>query len=70
MKGNDAGRGTGLTLVLVLIVALVVAWLAVAQLRSVRSQDSGAAQPTADPVQQARDAVDALNERMTQAAGQ
>ena len=63
MKGNDSGRGTGLTLVLVLIVALVVAWLAVTQLRSVRSQDS-AAQPGANYVQQAQDAVNALNDRM------
>ena len=70
MKGNDSGRGTGLTLALILIVALVVAWLAVTQLRSVKSQDNSAAQPTTDPVQQARDAVNALNEKMDRSINQ
>ena len=32
MKGNNSGRGAGLTLALILIVALVAAWLAVTQL--------------------------------------
>ena len=43
-----------MTLVLSLIAGLVVAWLAVTQLRSVRSQATGIDQQT-------RDAVDAMN---------
>lgn len=71
MNRHDSGRGTGLALVLILIVALVVAWLAVTQLRTVKgSRDGGGAQPSADLVQQARDEVDALNERIAQAAGE
>lgn len=69
MKGNNSGRGASLTLALILIVALVAAWLAVTQFRSLRvSPDAAPDQPTANPVQQARDAVDALNEGMRTAA--
>jgi Tfp pilus assembly protein PilX len=75
MNRHHSGRGTGLALVVILIVALVVAWLAVTQLRSLSgprdaatAREATLAQPTADPVQQARDAVDALNERMQAAA--
>ena len=57
MKQNNAGRAAGLTLVLLLIVALIVAWLAAAQYTSIRKQ------PAPDLVQQAQDAVDALNGR-------
>ena len=62
---DRSGRGTGLTLLLLLIIALVVAWLAVTQLQGLRGpQEAASAQPTTDTVQQARDAVDALNGRM------
>jgi hypothetical protein len=61
---NRSGRGTGLALVVILIAALVVAWLAVTQLQGLRGpQEAASAQPT-PTVQQARDAVDALNGRM------
>lgn len=71
MKRYDSGRATGLALLLALVVALVVAWLAVTQLGAIRRpQDGSAAQPAADPVRQAQDAVDALNERMEQSAGE
>jgi hypothetical protein len=65
---NDhSGRGTGLTLLLLLIAALIVAWLAVTQLGALRKpQPENAAQPTADLVQQAQDAVDAINGKMAQ----
>ena len=69
MNRRQSGRGTGLGLVVILIVALVVAWLAVTQLQSLRApREAAPAQSTADPVQQARDAVDALNDRMQTAA--
>jgi len=71
MKRNNSGRATGFTLLLALIVALLMAWLAVTQLGAIRRpQDGGAVQPTEDLVQQARDAVDALNERMGQSIEQ
>jgi len=66
MKRNNTGCATGFTLLLALVVALLVAWLAVTQLGAImrRPQDGGAVQPTEDLVQQAQEAVDALNERM------
>lgn len=67
---DRSGRGTGLTLLLLLVVALIVAWLAVTQLGSLRRPQDSAAQPTGDLVQQAQDAVDALNGRMGQVAVQ
>ena len=68
---DRSGRGTGLTLVIILIVALVVAWLAVTQLGAIRRpQDSGAIHPTEDLVQQAQDVVDALNDKMGQSIEQ
>ena len=71
MKHHNSGRASGLALVLILIVALVVAWLTVTQLGTIRRpQDSGAVQPTEDLVHQAQDAVDTLNERMGQSIEQ
>jgi hypothetical protein len=67
---DHSGRSTGLTLLLLLVVALIVAWLAVTQLGSLRRPQDSAAQPTGDLVQQAQDAVDALNGRMGQVAAQ
>jgi len=68
---NNNGKGSGLTLVLILIVALLVAWLTVTQLGTIRRpQDSGAVQPTEDLVQQAQDVVDALNDKMGQSIEQ
>ena len=67
---DRSGRGTGLTLLLLIVVALIVAWLAVTQLGSLRRPQDSAAQPTGDLVQQAQDAVDALNGRMGQVAAQ
>ena len=67
---DRSGRSTGLTLLLLLVVALIVAWLAVTQLGSLRMPKDNAAQVTGDLVQQAQDAVDALNGRMGQVAVQ
>lgn len=65
MKRNNSDRGTGLTLILILIVALIVAYLAVSQFKKPRNST---AQPGTDFVQQAQDAVDALNDQMKRAA--
>lgn len=64
MKQNNAGRAAGLTLALLLIVALIVAYLAVTQFTSIRKQ------PAPDLVQQAQDAVDALNGMTKESAGE
>ncbi len=67
MKRHNSGRASGLALVLILIVALVVAWLAVTQLGFLRRTEESLSGPqSTDVVQQARDAVDALNDRMRQ----
>ena len=65
MKQNKAGRGTGLTLVLLLIVALIVAFLLATQMNS--AVKSGPVGQETSAVQQAQDVVDALNGRMLQA---
>lgn len=69
MNRHNTGRGTGLVLVVILIAALIVAWLAVTQLRSLRKPQVRTAQSTPDLVQQAQDAVDTLNGRMGQGSG-
>lgn len=66
MKQNNSGRGTGL--VLILIAALIIAYLAVTQIKSLRSYNTSESQGT-DLVQQAQDAVDAINNRQ-QGSGQ
>ena len=71
MNSYHSGRVTGPALLLILIIALVVAWLAVTQLGALRKpQPESAAQPAADLVQQAQDAVNALNEQMEQRIAQ
>lgn len=65
---NNNGKGTGLTLLIILIIALLIAFLGVKNMgllgigRSTPQQESY--------VQQAQDAVDALNERMEQSIDQ
>lgn len=65
---NNNGKGTGLTLLIILIIALLIAFLGVKNMgllgigRSTPQQESY--------VQQAQDAVDALNDRMEEMAGQ
>lgn len=69
MKSANSGRGTGLALIVILIVALVVAWLTVTQLKTIRKpSESNSVQQAPALVQQARDAVDALNDRSLQGA--
>lgn len=62
---NNNGKGTGLTLLIILIIALLIAFLGVKNMgllgigRSTPQQESY--------VQQAQDAVDAINQRQQQA---
>ena len=71
MHRNDQGRSSGLMLVVILLVIVIVARLFAAQMGAFGIGNSGGS-PTAqtpDPVAQAQDAVDALNERIEQYAG-
>jgi len=66
---NDKGRGSGLMLIIILVVALIVAYLEVQQMKSLgvggtTQQEQVQEQ---DPVDAAQDAVDALNERIEEA---
>ena len=70
MKNDRSGRGSGLMLAVLLIAALIVAWLAVTQLR-LFNPGASKGEPAAreNPVTQARDAVDAVNDRLGQYLG-
>lgn len=60
---NDRGRGSGLGLLVILLVALIVAWLMVSQMKSLGVGGGGTSQRQ-DAVEQAQSAVDAINSRM------
>jgi len=65
---NNNGKGSGLTLALILIVALLIAFLVV---KNMGIFGIGGSTPQQESyVQQAQDAVDALNDRMEEMAGQ
>ena len=63
---NNRGKGSSLTLIFILIVALLNALLAVKQFSSLNTSDTAQPEAQQEPVQQAQDAVNALNERMGQ----
>ena len=61
---NNKGRSSGLYLIILLAVALLVAWLSMTQLGSLGfgpSTHQGTQTEEQDPVEQARDVVDNLN---------
>jgi hypothetical protein len=70
MRLNDRGRSSGLMLVVILLVIVIVALLFTAQMGAfgMGKTGDGPAQ-TPDPVEQAQEAVDAVNERIEQYAG-
>ena len=65
MKNDNKGRASGLALIMLLIVALLVAWLATTQMGSLgfgpMTQQETQTEER-DPIEQAQDAVDALNQ--------
>ena len=61
------GKGSGLVIVLILLVALLIVFLAVKQMQSAGFGDSPGEAMQSDPVEQAQDAVDVINDRMQQA---
>ena len=70
MKWNNKGLSSGLMLVVILLVIVIVALLFTAQMGAfgMGKTGDGPAQ-TPDPVEQAQEAVDAVNERIEQYAG-
>lgn len=68
---DNKGRSSGLMLVVILLVIVIVALLFAAQMGAfgIGNSGGGPAAETADPVAQAQDAVDAVNERIEQYAG-
>ena len=62
---NNNGKGTGLTLLIILIIALLIAFLGV---KNMGLLGIGRLTPQQESyVQQAQDAVDAINQRQQQA---
>ena len=67
MKRNNHGRVSGIALILLLIVALIVAYLAATQAGHLGFGQKPLTQAEQqNPVDQAREAVDAINGRMAQ----
>ena len=65
---NNRGRGSGLMLIIVLLVALLIAWFAVTQMGGFGFGKTDAQQEQAqqNAIEQAQNAVDAINNRMQQ----
>ena len=64
---NSNGRGSGLVLIILLLVALLIAFLVIKQMGNFGfGKDDSLQEPQQDPVQQAQNAVDAINNRMAQ----
>ena len=62
---NNKGKGSGLALIIILVVAIIVAYLAVSNMSSLgfgKKQETQQEQ-IQDPVQQAQDIVDQINQR-------
>ena len=65
---NNNGRGSGLMLILVLLVALLITWFAVTQMSGLGfgKTDAQQAQTQQNAIEQAQSAVDAINNRIQQ----
>lgn len=61
---SGRGKGFGLVLVMLLLAALVVVFLTLKQMTSLGFGGGAGESPWNDPVEQAQEAVDAVNERM------
>ncbi len=66
---NNKGRGSGLALIMMLIVALIVAWLVMTQMGGFGfgKTEEQQEQMQEQAVDSAQDAVDALNQKMEEA---
>ena len=64
---NNKGKGSGLAIVLILIVALLIAFLAMKNMTALNNASAPGVEQSNDPVQQAQDVVDKLNQRQQQA---
>ena len=66
---SNKGKGSGLMLIIILIIAVIIAYLVVTQMGGLGFGKQETQQIQENAVQQAQDAVDAINERM-KVAGQ
>ena len=66
LKSNK-GKGSGLMLIIILVVAVIIAYLVVTQMGGLGVGKKETQQTQKKVVEQAQDAVDAINERMQQA---
>lgn len=64
---NNKGKGSSLILIIILIVALIIAFLVVNQMGSLGVGNTTQIETQQNPVDQAQNAVDAINERMMKA---
>ena len=65
---NNNGRASGLILIILLLVALLIAWFAVTHMGGLGfgKTDAQQAQTQQNAIEQAQNAVDAINNRMLQ----
>ena len=67
---NNKGRGSGLMLIIILVVALLIGYLAMTQMDSLGFGKTGTQQEQTQQnvIEQAQNAVDAINSRIQQNA--
>ncbi len=66
MQLNRKGFSSGLMLVVIMLAVVIIALLFITQMGAFGIGKTPEAEQTTDPVEQAREAVDAINERMEQ----
>ena len=63
---NNKGKGSGLVLIIVLVVALLIGYLAMTQMDSLGFGKTNVQQTHQTAIEQAQNAVDAINNRIQQ----
>ncbi|MBE6830303.1 MAG: hypothetical protein E7519_08845 [Ruminococcaceae bacterium] len=66
---NNKGKGSGLALIIILIVAIIIAWLFMRQMGESRPANQNKKQQQ-EIVDQAQQAVDALNQKIEESLGE
>ena len=64
---NNKGKGSGLAILLILIAALLIGFLAVKNMGALKNASAPGVEQAGDPVQQAQALVDQINQRQQQA---
>lgn len=66
---NNKGKGSGLALIIILIIVVIIAWLFMRRMGDSRSVEQNKKQQE-EIVNQAQQAVDALNQKMEESMGE